>query len=126
MARYTPRNECSTAFASATLAVAHNSGASARGVGTAQAEEWVSVTKAIEEERQTDVLVETPMIRINGDIRDAANKREYTLQKLSDGQSKRLVIDLAFRLLQVNVAVDGNRRSAARWTSISMTFLTSG
>ncbi len=62
--------------------------------GAAHAEEWVSVTKTIEDGEQIDVLVETPMIRIEGDIRDTATKREYPLQKLPDGQSNHFVIDV--------------------------------
>src|SRR5260370_1167302 len=58
------------------------------------AEEWVSVTNSIEDGQQIDVLVETPMIRIEGDIRDTATKREYPLQKLPDGQSNHFVIDV--------------------------------
>ena len=55
----------------------------------ARADEWVSVTKATDEGEPINVFVKTPMIRINGDIRDAATKREYPFQKLADGQSNR-------------------------------------
>jgi hypothetical protein len=60
----------------------------------ARAEEWISVIKTIEDGKQIDVLVETPMIQIQGDIRDTATKREYPLQKLPDGRSNRFVIDV--------------------------------
>ena len=62
--------------------------------GVAHADEWVSVTKTTDEGEPINVFVKTPMVRINGDIRDAATKREYPFQKLADGQSNLFVIEV--------------------------------
>jgi hypothetical protein len=90
--------------------------------GAAHADEWVSVTKTIEEGHPIDVFVKTPMVRINGDIRDAATKREYPSQKLPDGQSNRFVIEVwhfncRTQMSQL-IAIEGQRLDG---TSISMT-----
>lgn len=90
--------------------------------GIAHADEWVSVTKTIEEGQPIDVFVKTPIVRINGDIRDAATKREYPLQKLQDGQSNRFVIEVwhfnCHTQMTQLIAIEGQRLDG---TSVAMT-----
>ena len=90
--------------------------------GTAQGEEWVSLTKTIEDGQQIDVLVETPIIRIDEDIRDTATKREYPLQKLPGGQSNHFVTEVwhfdCRKQLSQLIAIESQRLDG---TTVSMT-----
>ena len=74
------------------------------------------MTKTTDEGEPINVFVKTPMVRINGDIRDAATKREYPFQKLADGQSNLFVIEVWHFNCRTHIgAVNRNRKSTAGW-----------